>query len=177
VGLPALKIEHEAGHLRPHLRLVRSRPTASARRSAAQAAAYEAFVTFCVLVAVLTVAALGRVWLSAEAAQAALDSSDLREQIKIARFQGDMLEVQEAQLSSTTRIRLVASKTLGMAEAQKRAIIDIRPSSFSRKPSKTATAPSRAVAAAPGVVDSVVGVAAGEARVLLVGDVGLASSR
>ena len=113
MGLPALRIEHEAGRVRPHLRLVRTRPTAAARRSAAHAVAYEAFVTFCVLVAVLALAALGRVWLSAEAAQATLESSKLREEIKAARFEGDMLEVQEGQLASAGRIRLVASKSLG----------------------------------------------------------------
>ena len=177
MGLPALRIEHEAGRVRPHLRLVRTRPTAAARRSAAHAVAYEAFVTFCVLVAVLALAALGRVWLSAEAAQATLESSTLREEIKAARFEGDMLEVQESQLASAGRIRLVASKSLGMAPAEKTAYIDLRPDPATRRQTKTAAAPMAAVPEDSGVVDSVVDVAAGEARVLLVGDVGLASSR
>lgn len=178
MGLPALKIEHEAGHVRPHLRLVRTRPTTPPRRSAAHAAAYEAFVTFCVLVAVLALAALGRVWLSAEAAQATIDSSNLRVDIKAARFEGDMLEVQESRLASAGRIRLVASKGLGMALAEKTAYIDLRPDPAKRHPIRPTVAPRAAgTAAAPGVVDSVVDVAAGEARVLLVGDVGLASPR
>jgi cell division protein FtsL len=178
VGLPALKIEHEAGHVRPHLRLVRTGPTAAARRSAAQAVAYEAFVTFCVLVAVLALAALGRVWLSAEAAEATLDSSKLREDIKTARFEGDMLEVQQSRLASAGRIRLVASRSLGMAPAEKTSYIDLRPDPAKQRPVRAVPAPKAAATkVASGVVDSMVSIAAGEARVLLVGDVGLASPR
>jgi cell division protein FtsL len=178
VGLPALMIEHQAGHVRPHLRLVRTKSTAAARRSAAQSAAYEGFVTFCVLVAVLALASLGRVWLSAEAAQATLDSSKLREQIKVSRFEGDMLEVQESHLASAGRIQLVASKALGMAPAKKTSYIDLRTGPAKRRPIQTASA-AKALqpSTAPGVVDSMVDVAAGEARVLLVGDVGLSSPR
>lgn len=176
MGLPALKIEHEAGHVRPHLRLVQ--PKAPQRkRSAAQAVAYDAFVTFCILIAVLALAALGRVWLSAEAAQATLESSALREQIKTARFEGDMLEVQESRLASEGRLRSIASKALGMAPAEKTSYIDLRQQTGTSRPATKPVARASSPRASSGVVDSVVGVAAGEARVLLVGDVGLASSR
>jgi cell division protein FtsL len=143
-----------------------------------QSAAYEAFVTFCVLVAVLALAALGRVWLSAEAAQATLDSSSLREQIKVARFEGDMLEVQESQLASAGHIQLVAANALGMTPAKKTSYIDLRTGSVEHRPVQTApTDKTTGSSAVPGVVDLVVDVAAGEARVLLVGDVGLSSPR
>ncbi len=180
MGLPALKIDHEPGHVRPHLRLVRptGRSTAPRAKSNAQAAAHEAFVWFCVLIAVLALAALGRVWLSAEAAQATLQSSKLREQIKIVRFEGDMLEMQESRLGSASRIGQIATKSLGMAVAQKTAYIDLRPKHSAKARRAASAVPKRrSASAAPGVVDSVVDVAAGEARVLLVGDVGLASSR
>ena len=133
---------------------------------------------FCVLAAVLALAALGRVWLSAEAARATLRSSQLREDIKAARFAGDMLEVQESRLGSPARIQLIASRVLDMAPAEKTSYIDLRQTRLLGRAPKPQPATARhRTADLPAVIDSVVGVAAGEARVLLVGDVGLASTR
>jgi cell division protein FtsL len=116
------------------------------------------------------------VWLSAEAAQATLQSARLREQIKATRFEGDMLEVQESQLASPARIQRIASRDLDMAVAEKTTFIDLRAGASKRRPAAAAEGKRSGPAMLPGVVDSVVGVAAGEARVLLVGDVGLAST-
>ncbi len=175
--MPALKIEHEPAR-GAHLRLVRTTHTPSARRHKANAAAYEAFVTFCVLIAVLALAALGRVWLSAEAAHATRQSAELREQIKTARYEGDLLEVQKTRLSAAGRVKRIAATQLGMAIAEKTAYIDLRAVPSAKRSVAIASEPKTS---GPGglatVLDSVVGVAAGEARVLLVGDVGLSSSR
>lgn len=178
MGLPALRIEHEATHRGPHLRLVRTTQSSSTRRSKASAAAYEAFVTFCILVAVLALAATGRVWLSAEAASATIRSARLGEEIKAARFEGDMLEVQKTRLASSGRIRRVATMKLGMSVAEKTSYIDLRAAKSPKQASGVvpSTKTSGSVGLS-GVLDSVVAVAAGEARVLLVGDVGLSSSR
>jgi len=141
------------------------------------ASVFQAYVFFAVVVALVCTLGLGRVWLSVQAAQASIDSTKLRRDIKLEQYQGDMLEVQQSALATPSRIQAIAGGTMGMAPAASVSYLDLRDTSA--PPPKDIVAAS---AAAPGsgfagALGKVMEAAASEARVLLVGDVGLASSR
>jgi cell division protein FtsL len=137
------------------------------------AAAYQAFVFFAVAVAVIATLGIGRVWLSVQAAQASIDSTKLRQQIKSERYQGDLLEVQQSALATPSRILTIASGTLGMAPATSVTYLRLKREEV---PKETPVAKAAQKSGA-GLVERAMDIAAGEAQVLLVGDVGLASSR
>jgi len=117
---------------------------------------------------------MGRVWLSVQATEASTRSSELRTEIKNARYQGDMLEVRQSALGSPSRIRAIASQTMGMTPARKVAMIDMTP-----KPGEPVRVPTRVETrgGVDRVIEGLLDLTAGEAQVLLVGDVGLASSK
>ena len=175
MGLPALRQDAHAAAVRPRLRIVRParKPAGSKRRRVSHAAAYQVFIFFAVAVAVIAVLGVGRVWLSVQATQASIDSSNLRREIKNERYKGDLLEVQQSALATPSRILAIATGTLGMAPASSVTYLRIAdaPASVSSMVG-TSTTP-RTV----GIVERAMDTAAGEAQVLLVGDVGLASSR
>jgi cell division protein FtsL len=137
-------------------------------------AAYQAFVFFATIVVVVAVLGVGRVWLSVQAAQASIDCGKLRTAIKAARYEGDMLQIQRSALASPTRVQAVAQGQLGMAPATSVSYMHI--TSGSNPQVALADTPPPA-SSQPTMLDSLVGVVAAEARMLLVGDVGLASSR
>jgi cell division protein FtsL len=146
------------------------------RPKTSQAAAYQAFIFFAVIVSVVALLGMGRVWLSVQAAQASIDSSRLRNEIKAERYQGDLLEVQQSALATPSRIQTIAGSTMGMAPAVSVKYLDLGPSDARTG----AVPPPPGVAtgsALGGMVERVMGVAAGEAQLLLVGDVGLASTK
>lgn len=179
MGLPALKHEPRPVPRRPHLRVVRPGAKAPARKSAASrhkahAAAYQAFVFFATIVVVVAVLGVGRVWLSVRAAQASIDCGKLRTAIKAARYEGDMLQIQRSVMSSPSRVQAIAQGQLGMAPAT--SVSYMRITSGANPQVALADTPPPA-SSSPGVLDGLIGVVAAEARMLLVGDVGLASSR
>ena len=176
MGLPALRHESHAVAVRPHLRVVRPapKPSPSKRRRVSHATAYQTFVFFAVGVLVVATLGVSRVWLSVQATQASIDSTKLRQDIKNERYRGDLLEVQQSALATPSRILAIACGTLGMAPATS--------VTYLRRTEEVA------VSAAPvgdvsitqpsaGIWERAMDIAAGEAQVLLVGDVGLASSR
>lgn len=180
MGLPALKHEQPAQRAhRPHLRVVKPhgapsrRPRQSARTNAS---VFQLYVFFAVVVALVCTLGLGRVWLSVQAAQASIDSTRLRREIKLEQYQGDMLEVQQSALATPSRIQAIAGTTMGMAPAASVSYLDVRES-----PAPGHGAAQASAEAAPTglskTLAKIMEVAASEARVLLVGDVGLASSR
>lgn len=180
MGLPALKHEPRAGQTRPHLRVVGPGAKTPSRkpsisRGRAHVAAYQAFVFFAVLVGVVATLGAGRVWLSVQAAQASIDCGKLQTAIKTARYEGDMLEIQQSALSSPSRVQAIAQGQLGMAPATSVSYLRIDPETTA--PPSVVDAPVESAAARSGVLDKMLGVAAAEARMMLVGDVGLASSR
>jgi cell division protein FtsL len=181
MGLPALQHDtHTAAARRPHLRVVRPQPKSSSRkRRAAQthAAVLQYFVFFAVVVVLVTVLGLGRVWLSVQAAQASIDSGRLRRDIKLEQYQGDMLEVQESALATPSRIQAIAGATMDMAPAASVSYLDLRGEPASNPAGGLASANPVPNAGLSGAFAQAMEVAASEARVLLVGDVGLASSR
>lgn len=177
MGLAARKIDRDrARSRRPELRLVPPRPakSASKRTASRTSPAYDLYVAFLVLLTALAVLGLGRVWLSAEAAEASIASSRLRAEIKAARFEGDMLEIQASRLATPSRIEAIAGNAMGMSQPAKVCYLNIgdpKIASGSEPSEKPATGGFK------GTVASAMELAAGEAQVLLVGDVGLASSR
>ena len=111
MGLPAVRLDSPSRGRRPHLRVVKpstAREGASRKRSAAAraAAARGAFRSFAILMTLVVALGMGRVWLSVLATEASMAASELRSEIKAARYQGDMLEVRQSALGSPSRIRL-----------------------------------------------------------------------
>jgi cell division protein FtsL len=174
MGLPALRHDSHTASARPHLRLVRpkAKPSASKRRRVSHAAAYQAFVFFAVAVAAIALLGVGRVWLSVQATQASIDSSKLRQEIKSERYRGDLLEVQQSALATPSRILAIATGNLGMAPAS--SVTYLRLNSEAPQAAPVADAGNKR---GESIVERAMHAAAGEAQVLLVGDVGLTSSR
>ncbi len=181
MGLPALQFDtHAPAARRPHLRVVKPATKAARRKGRAahtNASVLQSFVFFAVIVVLVAVLGLGRVWLSVQAAQASIDSGQLRRDIKLEQYQGDMLEVQQSALATPSRIQAIAGGTMGMAPAVSVSYLDLRDESASGSAGTPALAKSAPESGLSGAFAQAMEVAAGEARVLLVGDVGLASSR
>lgn len=155
-----------------------AKTTARKRTSArTNAAVFQAFVFFAVVVALVSALGLGRVWLSVQAAQASIDSGKLRQEIKLEQYQGDMLEVQQSALATPSRIQAIAGGTMGMAPAASISYLDMRGDSAPHPSGTLASVKSVPVNGLSGAFAKAMEVAASEARVLLVGDIGLASSR
>ena len=179
MGLPAVRQDRPSPRSRrPHLRVVERKPvgTASRKRSAAARAeaARGAFRSFAILVTLLVILGMGRVWLSVKAAEASMKASELRSDIKNERYQGDMLEVRQSALGSPSRIRAIASEAMDMAPARKVTFLDIAPR---RAPRPVANAGRADANGLDRAIEGFMDLTAGEAQVLLVGDVGLASSK
>jgi cell division protein FtsL len=158
------------------LRIVKpvKKASPSKRHRVSHAAAYQGFVFFAVAVLVIAILGVGRVWLSVQAAQASIDSTSLRQQIKSERYRGDLLEVQQSALATPSRILAIASGTLGMAPATSVAYLRLAGNQAAQAaPVSTDGSAKRGV----GMLERAMDIAAGEAQILLVGDVGLASSR
>lgn len=176
MGQAARKIETRRAAAKPRLTLVKpSRKPASRRKSKAAiaTAARQAFTTFAVVIGVVALLGMGRVWLSVQAAEASIEANDLRRDIKLERYEGDMLEIRQSSLGSPSRIRAIACAAMDMAPAEKVTYLELTPEMPVAK--KEPAAP--AGGGFKGAVASILDLTAGEAQVLLVGDVGLASSR
>lgn len=178
VGLPVRKSNQHTAPQRHRLRLVKA-PVRSRRPVKAQVAvARRNFAVFTVGITLLAALGVGRVWLSVQATEASLEAGQLRQDIRSERYEGDMLEVRQSALGSPSRIRAIAGKAMDMAPADSVDYLDLTP-----KAKKTAKASKASVEAAsrPGSARSglarLLDLTAGEAHVLLVGDVALASSR
>jgi cell division protein FtsL len=174
MGLPALRQDTHAAAVSPRLRIVRParKPQVSKRRRVSHAAAHQAFVFFAVAVAVIAVLGVGRVWLSVQATQASIDSSNLRQEIKSERYKGDLLEVQQSSLATPSRILAIATGTLGMAPATSVTYLRLISSESAPAPPIVGGGVEKRGAS---MMERAMDIAAGEAQVLLVGDVGLSS--
>lgn len=180
MGLAAVRQEPRVALHRPHLRVVpagASTPKGAVRPAArpkANASAYQSFVFFAVVVVVLAGLGAGRVWLSVQAAQASIDCGKLQTAIKAARYEGDMLEIQKSALSTPSRVQAIAVRQLGMAPAVSMSYLRI---DSVKSPAVAESDTALPVQARSDVLEQLVGIAAAQARMLLVGDVGLSSSR
>ena len=147
------------------------------KREARQRAAFRVFT--CVLV-LLTLFGLTRVSLSARVAEAAIDTDRLRSDIRAERLVTDSLEVDRGVLRTPERLATIASVSMCMAEPAELAYLEIADGSAPDVrvgPDPIETADEGDGFTLRTLVGAVMDMAAGEAEVLLVGDVGLASSR
>lgn len=183
MGVPALKIQHESRHARPALRIVRRGACTKRQRRPHADVGKEMFTLACVILAGLALFGLGRVMLASRATEASIRSSALREEIKAEQLAGDLLEIDKSSLAVPSRIENIAGNSMQMSEAVSveymELSLDTESESVADAGSAAETNASQAVPAEddqPGVLASVLEMAAGEAQVLLVGDVGLASS-
>jgi len=183
MGMPARRIDTQHTARVPRLVVVKTpaRRKAPGRAAQAEASCASAFRAWAFVLVALTVFGVGRVALSAQAAEASLEVGRLRKEIKTERFKGAELEVQQSALMSPSRIQAIAGATMGMATAGQVCYITLDDEA-PVAPTGTAVAeaaPSagrRADGALGAALETVMDLAAGEARVLLVGDVGLAST-
>ncbi len=184
MGIPALR--HDSPVVttpRPRLRVVKpgtrvatTRSTSSKKSpSKAHSAARDLFRSFGILVVAIALLGVGRVWLTVQAAEASIDSTTLRREIKQERYVGDMLEIQQSALATPSRIQAIAGTTMGMAPAATVSYLDMRGSKTARE--TTVPVEAAASSSSSGLFARVMDVAAGPAQVLLVGDVGLVSSQ
>jgi len=128
--------------------------------------------------------ALLRVSLAVGAEQDAIDATSLQSQIKSEQQAAKSLEASKSTLAAPSRIASIASNSLNMKAPAKVAYMTL---GTSKKTSSGAVDGTRVASAASTsqdslsslkkVVSSLMDVAAGEAQVLLVGDVGLASAK
>ncbi len=170
---------HVAAPARPVLRLVRGGRRRSAARSAA--AASGAFRVAMVCLTVLVCAGVIRVSLAASAAEASIDAWELQAQVKAERLVTRSLEADRSVLAAPSRIEAVACQTLNMTRPAVVAYLEL-PSDTSVTGSAVgaelvAEASAEPASDGPGILGTLMDLAAGEAQVMLVGDVGLGSVR
>lgn len=198
MGLPALRDTRVSRHdiaPRPHLRVVSPSGRTAPKRNTAgrEDRCRDAFRIVLLGMLAVSVFGLGRVAMSAQAIEASIDSSRLRSDIKAEQLTADQLEVDKSSLMTPSRIQAIAGTTMKMSEAVDVTFITI--SDAEETPADASTAREPVASAASDVLadnaveqtaeetplqallSKVMDMAAGEAQVLLVGDIGLASSR
>lgn len=177
MGLAARKLEAAP---RPHLRLVHdsSRPGGTSRKSPREGECRALFTAVVVLFLAVTALGLVRVALTSELTRAAFDSGELQERIKAEREIGERLEADRSALLTPSRIEALAADTMKMREPT-----DVRYMHLGRGLRSDSSAVQRATASAVGssafsrMMATAMELMADEARALLTGDLGLASSR
>ena len=177
MAVAARRVGAESRQRRAHLSLVEPparRRAARPRASSAELMRWRsAFRTYVLVVAVLAIIACGRVSLTSAAAEATLASSRLQQDIDAERLVADKLEVSRSSLTTPSRIRDIAGTSLQMVEPGKVEYLDL---AAAEAAAKSAEAGGNA-GGLRDVIAKAMDLAAGEAQLLLVGDVGLASSR
>jgi cell division protein FtsL len=178
VGSPARKVQAKREPRGPHLRLVppatRTGKTRAARQQ--ELTARRNFRMFATLVTVVASLGMVRVYMSVQATEACLAADQLRTEIRNERYEGDLLEVRQSALGSPERIRAIAGKAMGMAPARSVSYLELKSTRRVKSDEPSARAGAGKVGLAK-VLSNVMDLTAGEAEVLLVGDVGLSSSR
>lgn len=170
----ARRSEHRRQTAAPRLRLVSPTAARSNRRKSAAASAASArqlFTAFAIVAVVVAGLGMGRVWLTVQAAEASIKASELRDDIKQERYEGDLLEIQQSGLGSPSRIRSIATVAMDMVPADDVTYMEMQ--------ADAAHTPQVAEEESgfEGTVASMLDLAVGEAQVLLLGDVGLSSAR
>jgi hypothetical protein len=145
---------------------------------------------FALVCAVTALFGLTRVSLAAKIAEASVDAGRLRQEIKTERLVTDQLEIERSVLASPARLQSIATVSMRMSEPAEVCYLSLPGSGGSGDVLHAGATASddagraRAAEALPDgeatldwMLAAVMDMAAGEAEVLLVGDVGLASSR
>ena len=156
-------------------------PAKSARRRTRRDPSRAAFGVVSLLLCALAIFGLGRVALAAQATEASFEASQIREDIKAERLDGQLLEVDKSALTTPSRIEAIAGSTMKMADADDVCYLALPQGPVTAaEPVASQDPESSEVATSEedgGVVQALMDMAAEEAHVLLVGDVGLASPR
>ncbi|MDO9556812.1 MAG: hypothetical protein Q7J82_04445 [Coriobacteriia bacterium] len=164
---------------RPELRLVTSRPKPVVKRRARRGDAAMAFRIFCAGMIVLAVVGMLRITFAVHAQEAAIDANDLRKVIQVEEQATKALEADRSALAAPSRIESIASAALNMQTPVEICYINLPVAAESadgaEKPFSTEDSGERSRVAK--VISTMMDVAAGEAQVLLVGDVGIASAK
>jgi hypothetical protein len=152
--------------------------TANRRRGSREARCRAVFRVFAAALVLLTMFGLTRVALSARITEASVHADGLRSDIRTERQEADALEVARGALSTPERLAAIAGATLDMCEPDELAYLELGESATTPDADAAASDTAKADSFTLGaMLASVVEMAAGEAEALLVGDVGLASSR
>ena len=182
MGAAARKMTQNAAPARPRLNVVRG--GVSRTRAQSAAAADGVFRVLAVCLVILSVAGVARVSLAARAAEATIDAWALRTEVKAERQVARALEADRSALASPSRIEALACETLNMAKPTQVCYLEL-PETDAPAEVTTDQAVSVQVAQAdaPGdyrggnVIRTLMDLAASEAQVLLVGDMGIGSIR
>lgn len=194
MGLPALKRDVPAQRARPHLAPVSAGARTASRSTHARRAATglnhrEVFTAFAIAALLFSLLGVARIAVTARSAATSIESAQLRKSIKAERLEGDLLEIQQSSLATPGRIQEIAGTTMRMSEAGRVCYIQLDGTEVCAPQAGSAASetaqPSGAPAKTPeartnarsDVVTSVLRAALGEAQLLLLGDVALASSR
>lgn len=176
MGAAARKIAREVQPARPVLRVVRGGKKKSAVRSRAAASALFRAVTLGI--AILALAGAVRVTFAAQAAEASIDAWELRAQVKAERLAERALEADRSALAAPSRIEAVACQTLNMSRPAQVAYLQLPTETTDQEADGVPDVPSPVTpAGGPDLLATLMQLAADEAEVMLVGDVGLGSFR
>lgn len=178
MGAAARKIAHVAQPARPHLRAVRGGATRTRAQSSALADGVFRMLAVCLVI--LAAAGVVRVSLAARAAEATIDAWELRAEVKAERQTARALEADRSALASPSRIEALACETLNMARPAEVCYLELpgqatvaEADSGDVTPAPVADLESQRSAEGRGMLQTLMDLAASEAQVLLVGDMGL----
>lgn len=166
----------EASASRPHLRLATANPRRAKVRSRRASAGFSqtVFRLFCVAMVVVAVVGLARIALAVQATEAAIEAVKIQQDIRVEELQSKSLEADASALNAPSRVAAIADSALNMTEAG--AVAYIAAPASDAVAAGVATPKGRAASGGLGaIVASVMDIAAGEAQVMLVGDVGLSA--
>lgn len=163
---------------RPHLRLAQAAPrrTPAPRRRARTGMSAMLFRVCCTAMVVLAAVGLVRIALAVQATEAAIEAVRIQQDIRAEELQSKSLEADASALAAPSRVAAIADSALNMTEAGSVSYITVPSSGTGDAGSSGTEAKASAESGGLGaVVASMMDVAAGEAQVLLVGDVGLSA--
>ena len=176
MAVAARKLDHGRPVVkRPALRLVTASPKRGGRprcRTRAKQSSL-AFQVVCAAMVLLACVGLLRIALAVQAAEDAIDTMSLQESIKAEELASKSLEADCSALTAPSRIQALADATLNMTKAGSVRYITL--ADEDQIPGEKAESADSGMLAA--ALSTVMDLAAGEAQVLLVGDMGLATGR
>lgn len=179
MGAAARKTAQPAAPARPRLKVVRG----GSRRAQARAVTNGAIRTVAACAVILMAAGVMRVSLAARAAEASIDAWELRSEVKAEQQLGRTLEADRSALASPSRIEEIACQTLNMTRPAQVCYLEIPETAVAGPAGDGALVddgdaePAPVREAARRVAATLADLAASEAEVLLVGDMGLGTLR
>lgn len=172
---PRLRLVHTARPARSEGR----KPTSSRGRACQIARCRRGFYACCMVFAVVGFVAFARVQLTVRAAEIALTTNTLRQDIESERIRNEVLENNRMSLAAPARIEGIAGDSMGMELAQNVAYLDL---AAAQAPVQTHVADAGTAFAGisgrlGGLISTILRTGAAEKQVSLAGATGLASAR